>query len=191
MYFTPFITPLINLSLRTGTFAKDWKTSIMKPLIKKPNLSKDLRNYWTVNTLCIISKYVEKAILEQLSRYMTTHNLLPDYILAYRKNFCIETILIKIHHNILIAFEEQKGVLLTGLDLSAVFDVVYHDILIIVQANMYGISGLALEWFKDYLRNRVVQVLAGNSFSEAVSIPFSVPQGSCEGPVLCNMYSIF
>ena len=26
---------------------------------------------------------------------------------------------------------------------------------------MYGISGLALEWFKDYLRNRTAQVLIG------------------------------
>ena len=49
---------------------------------------------------------------------------------------------------------------------------------------MHGIGGLAFEWFKDYLRNRAVQVLIGNSVSEAVGIPFSVPQGSCAGPVL-------
>ena len=54
---------------------------------------------------------------------------------------------------------------------------------------MYGIGGLALEWFKDYLRNRAVQVLIGNSVSEAVGIPFSVPWGSCAGSVLYNMYS--
>ena len=79
--------------------------------------------------------------------------------------------------------------LLPGLDLSAAFDTVDHDILIMVLANMYDISGLALVWFKDCLKNRVVQVLVGNSVSEAVSIPFSVPQGSCAGPVLYNMYS--
>ena len=76
---------------------------------------------------------------------MTTLNLLPDYISAYRKNFSTETVLVKIHQDILKAFEEQKGILLTGLDLSAAFDTVDHDILIMVLANMYGIGGLALE----------------------------------------------
>ena len=54
---------------------------------------------------------------------------------------------------------------------------------------MYGVSGLALEWFKDYLRNRSVQILVGNSVSEAVSIPFFVPQISCAGPVQHNICS--
>ena len=57
----PVITTLINLSLRSGTFAKDWKLSRVRPLIKKPNLSKDLKNYRPVKNLCIISKYVEKG----------------------------------------------------------------------------------------------------------------------------------
>ena len=154
------------------------------PLIIKPNLSKDLKKYRPVNNLCIISKYVEKAMLEQLNTYMTTLNLLPDYILAYRKNFFIETVLVKIHHDILKAFEEQKGTLLIGLDYSAAFDTVDHNILLMVLANMYVIGGLALEWFKNYVRNRAVQILIGNSVSEAVGIPFSLQQGSCAGPLL-------
>ena len=46
-----------------------------------------------------------------------------------------------------------------------------------------------MDWFKDYLRNRAVQVLIGNSLSEAVGIPFSVQQQSCAGSLLYNMYS--
>ena len=55
---------------------------------------------------------------------------------SLQKNFSTETILVKIHHDILKALEEQKGVLLTGLDLSAAFDTVDHDILIMVLENM-------------------------------------------------------
>ena len=115
------------------------------PLIKKPNLSKDLKNYKPVNNLCIMPKYVQKAILEQLNRCVTTQNLLPDYILAYKKNFYTKTILIKIHHDTVKASGKQKRILLMGLDLSTAFDTVDHDILIMVLANMHGIGGLALE----------------------------------------------
>ena len=34
-----------------------------------------------------------------------------------------------------------------------------------------------------------MHILIGNSISETVGNPFSVPQGSCAGPVLYNMYS--
>ena len=64
-----------------------------------------------------------------------------------------------------------------------------HNILIMVLKNMYGIVQLALEWFKDYLKNKAVHILDGNSVSETVSIPFTVPQGSCAGHVLYSMYS--
>ena len=73
--------------------------------------------------------------------------------------------------------------------MSVAFDTVHDEKLIMVLANMYGIGGMILEWFKDYLRNREVLVLVGNSVSEAVSIPFPVSKGSCAGPVLYNMYS--
>ena len=105
---------------------------------------------------------LKRQCWNKLNTYMTALPLLPDYISAYRKNFFIETVLVKIHHDILKAFEEWKRVLLTGLDLSAAFDTMDHDILIIVLANMYSIDGLALEWVKDYLRNRAVQVLIRN-----------------------------
>ena len=40
------------------------------------------------------------------------------------------------------------------------------------------------EWLKDYLKNRSVQVLLGNSVSEVLSTPFSVPHRLCAGFVL-------
>ena len=56
---------------------------------------------------------------------------------SLQKKFSMETILVKIHHDILKAFVEQKGVLLTGLDLSAAFDTVDHNILIMVLKHVW------------------------------------------------------
>ena len=84
-------------------------------------------------------------MMHQLICYMTTQNLLPDYILAYRKNFSTKPILVKINQDILRASEKLKEVLLMGLDLSMAFDTMDHNILIMVLANTYGIGGLVLE----------------------------------------------
>ena len=42
----PFITRLINMSLVSGVVPADFKTTIIRPLLKKPNLDPDiLKNY--------------------------------------------------------------------------------------------------------------------------------------------------
>ena len=56
--------------------------------------------------------------------YNNTKCITRLYLSLQKKTFSTETVLVKIHHNILKAFEEQKGVLLIGLDLSAAFDTV-------------------------------------------------------------------
>ena len=61
--------------------------------------------------------------------------------------------------------------------MSAEFDTADHRSLITVLENMYGTSWQGLEWFKDYLRNRSLQVLVGNCVFEVLSLPFSVPLG--------------
>ena len=48
---------------------------------------------------------------------------------------------------------------------------------------------MALEWFKNYLIPRDMTVKTGKSYSKRKELIFSVPQGSCSGVSLFNMYS--
>ena len=52
----PLISRIINLSLTTCVFRDHYKTAIVKPLIKKPNLDKILRIYRPVSNLSFVSK---------------------------------------------------------------------------------------------------------------------------------------
>ena len=76
-----------------------------------------------------------------------------------------------------------------AIDLSAAFDTVDHDVLLSVLNKRFGINGQVLSWFDTYLRPRRCKVNVGNAYSEVKDLSFSVPQGSCAGPVLFLAYA--
>ena len=84
--------------------------------------------------------------------------------------------------------DEQNVTALAALDLSAAFVSVDHQVLVHVLNKKFGICGHALDWLETYLRPRTFQVQIGTSLSTKKDLPFSVPQGSCAGPVLYNTY---
>jgi hypothetical protein len=68
------------------------------------------------------------------------------------------------------------------LDLSAAFDTVDHRILDDVMRRRFGVSGSALDWLADFLKDRTQIVRAGGSESAALTLKYGVPQGSVNGP---------
>ena len=65
----------------------------------------------------------------------------------------------------------------------AIHDTVNHDILI-RKLDQYGIRGIALDWFKNYLCNRKQFVCYNTAISMDQYISCGVPQGSVLGPLL-------
>ena len=99
------ITKIINISLTLGIFAKKWKTAIGHPLLKKLGSELIPSNYRPVSNLSFLSKLLEKCALQQFNNHCITNKLLPDYQSAYRKNYNMETSLIKLVNDILWAME--------------------------------------------------------------------------------------
>ena len=74
--------------------------------------------------------------------------------------------------------------MLALLDLSIVFDMVSHAVLLNRLETMFGITGLALSWLKSYLHHRKQSVLIGDKTSSQQSLDSGVPQGSVLGHIL-------
>ena len=72
----PSITHMFKLSIRHAFVLDDWKTAIVKPLLKKSGLELT-NNFRPVSNLPFISKIVEKAVLSQLFKYCEGNAPLP------------------------------------------------------------------------------------------------------------------
>ena len=75
-----------------------------------------------------------------------------------------------------------------AIDLSAAFDTIDHKILLQILSAKYGITGQALKWFDRYLSDRSFNVVIGDKYSKPHSLTVSVPQGSCVGASVFNLY---
>ena len=85
---------------------------------------------------------------------------------------------------------ERKNVTaMIALDLFAAFNTVDHKVLLTTHQSNFGIKGMALKWFKNYLALRDIPVKIGKSYSERKELNFLVSQGSCSGAYLFNMYT--
>jgi hypothetical protein len=107
---------------------------------------------------------------------------------AYRKQHSTETALLKILDDLNKMVNSGHTAVLVGLDLSAAFDTIEHDILVDRLRTVFGVSGAALDWIETYLRGRKQYVMTGGDRSTLSDCEFGVPQGSVLGPFLFSIY---
>ena len=185
----PVITSILNLSLQSGYFAEEWKEALVHPLLKKCGLELNFKNLRPVSNLTFISKLTESAAAYQMQSHMSAYGLYPILQSSYRKHHSTETALLKVHNDILMNMNKQHVTLLVLLDLSAAFDTVSHDILLTRLQSKLGVRGTVLSWFESYLSGRSQRVSVNGSVSNSFHLECGVPQGSCLGPLLFNIYA--
>ena len=183
------ITLIVNSSITKGIFAMTWKTTIIRPLLKKSGLALQVNNFIPVSNLSFLSQVVECAVLQQFNKHCKDQYLVLDYQSAYQPNYSRETALVKIVNDILWAMENKKVTTLMAIDLSTAFDTVDHSILIVVLRERFGINDTTLSWFKSYLHPRYCKVNVGTNYSKDRELVCCVPQGSCAGPILFTVYA--
>lgn len=82
----PVITMVTNLSLAEGALPSSLKDAIVRPLIKKSSMDKDmLKNYRPVSNLPLLSKAIEKVVAFRLSKHLDAQNMQDTFQSAYRQ----------------------------------------------------------------------------------------------------------
>ena len=163
---SPILSKLANLSFSTGTFPSIFKKAQVLPLLKKPNLDPTSpANYRPISNLSTMSKLLERLLLSRLRPHITTSSNFSSFQSAYRPGFSTETALLHIFNNISDICGKGNCAVMIGLDLSAAFDTINHQLLLERLKSDFGIDGLAFSWLQSYLSNRTQYVKLGNHSS--------------------------
>ena len=176
------ITDLCNLSISLSSFPDDCKIAKLKPLDKKEAKTKP-KNYRPISLLPLISKVIEKVILNQTQNFLDTNMILYSYQSGFRKHHSTDTCLSYLTDKVRTGFE--KG-LLTGMvliNLQKAFDTIDHGTLL-DKMNCLGFSYSTIAWFNSYLTKRSFIVNVGKEYSSPGKLSCGVPQGSILGPLL-------
>ena len=90
---------------------------------------------------------------KRVLKYLDKHNMFFQSQYGFRKKHSTNLATIELMTKILQAIDNNEYTIGVFLDLAKAFDTVNHDILL-TKLEHYGIRGIALEWFKNYLTNR-------------------------------------
>ena len=178
--FAKYITIIVNRSLSSGCFPDSQKIAHVKPLLKKPNLDKEVfKNYRPVANLKYLGKTIERVVSSRISDHVRANNMSDTFQSAYKPFHGTETALLRVNNDILSAMDDGKITALVLLDLILLSRLQYH----------LGIHDIALDWCKSYLLNRPQHVCIGNAIAKPVILDYSVPQGSVLGPHWFTLYT--
>ena len=103
--------------------------------------------------LPLLSKVLERLVHNQLSTFLSKHNLLNPLQSGFRHGHSTTTALVKITDDIRQSMDDQKITVLTLLDFSDAFNTVDFDILLAVLRSL-NISPEVVDWFHSYLYGR-------------------------------------
>jgi len=181
------LTILINKSLQTGTVPNLLKLAKVIPIYKAKN-KELLSNYRPISLLPTVSKVFEKIVHKRLYNFLLSQAIFFPSQYGFRKQHSTIHAVHEFVDDTMTSLDNKKHTLATFLDLSKAFDTINHKILL-NKLNWYGVRGVALEWFRNYLHNRTQYVQYNNKTSTTTTMQCGVPQGSVLGPLLFIIYT--
>ena len=162
--------------------------------LNKSKAKDDKNNYRPISLLLTVSKLPEKIMYSRTYNFLTKFNQIYKSQYGFRTGHSCQDAIAELIGEITRNIDERMYTIGVFLDLSKAFDTLEHEVLF-DKLSIYGIRGIALKWYKSYLKNRQLTVkcmVASSSNQEYLNyeqVTYGTPQGSCLGPLLFLIFS--
>ena len=146
------LASIFNNSFLQGIVPDVLKISKVTP-VDKGGDSLIPENYRPISTLCSFSQIFEKLVYKQLTSYIEKYKIINECQFGFRKGHSTEQAITEITDNLKKSIDNNLYTCGVFLDFAKAFDTVNHAILL-KKLEKYGIRGIPLNWFTNYLTNR-------------------------------------
>ena len=119
--------------------------------------------------------------------FLESNNLLSDHQYGFRKARSTDDLLAYTVHVWSSTLESYGESRVISLDISKVFDRVWHKGLL-AKLTMIGLHHTLIKWIASFLSARSIAIWIGGFLSKPHSINSGVPQGSVISPVLFILF---
>ena len=143
---------LFTRSLYEECLPRDWKRSLIFPIIKKPG-SSDIENFRPINVTSCMCRLLERIIRDSIQDFLDVNGLINSSQHGFSRGKSTETALLKYTNDLTLALDCGKCIDAVYLDFSKAFDSVRHDYLL-QKLQDIGISGSLFRWIRDYFISR-------------------------------------
>ena len=145
---------IFNESLTSGIFPEIMKMAEVIPLYKG-KCKLEPGNYRPISLLLTMSKILEKLIYKRTYAFLNENNQIYHSQYGFRSKHSCKNAVGDLVSQILKNQQQNKYTAALFLDLSKAFDTLNHDLLL-KKLEIYGVRGVALDWFKSYLNGRTM-----------------------------------
>ena len=159
----------------------------MVPVFENVGERSNAKNYGPVSILSVVSKVFEKLVNNMIVDHLKKCGLFSDFQYGFRSSRSTADLLTVVSDRIAMTFNRSGATPAVALDISKVFDKVWHAGFL-HKRKSYGISSQIFDLVSSFVNNRRLRVVLDGMFSQEYSVNAGVLQGSIFGPALFLLY---
>lgn len=144
-------------------------------------------NYRPISIPVVMNKIFESIMLGQIEHYMTENSYWDKNQFRFKKQKGCQELFFKVTHEISNYIEDNRNVLVLSLDISKAFDTLGHEVLLYKLAKQVFSSCHKNDGKLLITSHSMCKINDSKSFEGKIFC--GIPQGTCLGPILFNIFT--